>query len=85
MRDTGAPDAAHLGDLAVGSATGDYMYVTGPDMPGALYLRGLDPAARYTLRLFAPRADAAHYSPLPQLAHTFTVRPMSSRISRQRS
>ncbi len=51
------PDAARLGDLAVGSATGDYLYVTGPDMPGALYLRGLDPAARYTLRLFAARED----------------------------
>lgn len=57
----------------------------GPALDVPLYLRGLDPAARYTLRLFAPRADAAHYSPLPQLAHTFTVRPMSSRISRHRS
>jgi lysophospholipase L1-like esterase len=51
------PDTARLGDLAVGSATGDYFYTDGADMPGALFLRGLDPAARYTLRLFAAREE----------------------------
>ncbi|TNF38371.1 MAG: hypothetical protein EP329_00790 [Deltaproteobacteria bacterium] len=53
------PDGALLGDLAVGSATGDFFYVDGPDNPGALFLRGLDPVRTYTLRLFAARDDAA--------------------------
>ncbi|MBU1430600.1 hypothetical protein KKF91_08605 [Myxococcota bacterium] len=47
---------AQLGDLAVGSATGDFLYTDGPDMPGGFAFRGLDPAARYTLRFFASRA-----------------------------
>ena len=49
------PDEARLGDLAVGSATGDFFYVQDEDQSGGLALRGLDPAARYTLRLFATR------------------------------
>jgi len=52
------PDAALLGDLAVGSATGDFFYIEGDDVTGGLFLRDLDPAARYTLRLFAARDDA---------------------------
>ncbi|HRI68594.1 MAG TPA: GDSL-type esterase/lipase family protein [Polyangium sp.] len=51
------PDGAKLGNLAVGSATGDFFYTDGPDQPGALFLRGLDPAKSYTLRLFAARED----------------------------
>ncbi len=52
------PDPALLGDLAVGTATEDYFYTTGDEVPGALFLRGLDPSRSYTLRLFAAR-DAA--------------------------
>jgi hypothetical protein len=51
------PDPALLGDLAVGSATGDFFYAAGDDVPGALFLRGLDPNHTYTLRLFAARDD----------------------------
>jgi hypothetical protein len=51
------PDAALLGDLAVGSATGDFFYARSDDKTGGFFLRGLDPAARYTLRLFASRDD----------------------------
>jgi len=50
-----APEVGRLGPLAVGSATGDYFYVAGDDSPGALSLRGLDPARTYTLRVFAAR------------------------------
>lgn len=53
------PNRELLGDLAVGSATGDFLYTDGPDMPGALVLRNLDPGAAYTLRGFASRADDA--------------------------
>ncbi len=49
------PDAARLGSLAVGSATGDFFYTQNEDAPGALSLRGLDPSRAYTLRLFAAR------------------------------
>ncbi|MCB9572317.1 MAG: hypothetical protein H6709_09555 [Kofleriaceae bacterium] len=49
------PDPARLGDLAVGSATGDFFYATADDRTGGLYLAQLDPAARYTLRLFGAR------------------------------
>ncbi len=50
------PDRALLGSFAVGSATGDYFYVTqDADAPGALSLRGLDPSRTYTLRFFAAR------------------------------
>lgn len=52
------PDAMRLGSLAVGSATGDFFFVQNEDAPGALTLRGLDPARAYTLRLFAARDDA---------------------------
>ena len=52
------PDSALLGEFAVGSATGDYFYTTGEDVPGALFFRGLDPSRTYTLRLFAARDDA---------------------------
>ncbi|MFH1462916.1 MAG: GDSL-type esterase/lipase family protein [Pseudomonadota bacterium] len=52
------PDPGLLGDLAVGSATGDFFYCGGDDRTGGLFLRGLDPQARYTLRLFAARDDA---------------------------
>lgn len=50
------PSFGLLGPLAVGSATGDFFYATDEnDQPGALYLRGLDPRLRYTLRFFAAR------------------------------
>jgi hypothetical protein len=49
------PQAQELGDLAVGSATGDFFYTTPQDSTGGLWLRGLDPQRRYTLRLFASR------------------------------
>jgi hypothetical protein len=49
------PEAARLGSLAVGSATGDFFYTQDADAPGALSLRGLDPSRTYTLRLFAAR------------------------------
>lgn len=50
------PDAALLGDFAVGSATGDYFYIeANADKPGALWLDGLDPERTYTLRLYATR------------------------------
>lgn len=52
------PDGTLLGDLAVGSATGDFFYVLADDKTGGFFLRGLDPAARYTLRLFASRDDS---------------------------
>lgn len=52
------PDPMRLGSLAVGSATGDFFFVQNEDAPGALSLRGLDPARAYTLRLFAARDDA---------------------------
>ncbi len=51
------PDAARLGALAVGSATGDYFYAVPDDQTGGIALRGLDPDRRYTLRLFAARDD----------------------------
>ncbi len=52
------PDAAKLGDFAVGSATGDFFYVQNADAPGALVLSGLSPAQTYTVRLFAARDDS---------------------------
>lgn len=52
------PDPALLGDLAVGSATGDFFYTTGADVPGGIFLRGLNPNQRYTLRFFAAREDS---------------------------
>jgi hypothetical protein len=51
------PDSALLGPLAVGSATGDFFYTTGEDVPGGVFLRGLDPSRTYTLRLFAARDE----------------------------
>lgn len=51
------PSEALLGDLAVGTATQDYFYAVSDDNTGGLYLRGLDPARSYTLRLFASRDD----------------------------
>lgn len=51
------PQRDALDDLAVGSATGDFFYSDGDDRPGGLFLKDLDPARRYTLRLFASRDD----------------------------
>ena len=51
------PEQERLGALAVGSATGDFFFTSGADLPGGLMLRGLDPARRYTLRFFASRDD----------------------------
>lgn len=51
------PEQAKLGSLAVGSATGDFFYTDGPDIPGSLFLRELDPTRSYTVRLFAARND----------------------------
>jgi hypothetical protein len=53
-----APPGEHLGTLAVPEATGDFFFIETTDDPGALAFTGLDPAARYTLRLFASRATA---------------------------
>lgn len=52
------PDPALLGDLAVGSATGDFFFTNGNRVPGALMFDGLDPAASYALRVFAARDTA---------------------------
>lgn len=52
------PDAARLGSLAVESATSDFFYSTEDDLGGGLYLSGLDPNHRYTLRLFGARESA---------------------------
>jgi hypothetical protein len=52
------PESDLLGGLAVGSATGDYLYSVAQDMTGGLVLRGLDPDATYTLGLFASRDHA---------------------------
>jgi hypothetical protein len=52
-----APSEARLGALAVASATSDFFYSDSDDIPGGLYLSGLDPARRYTLRLFGARSS----------------------------
>ncbi len=49
------PDAQLLGDLAVATATEDYVWLEAGDT-GAIALEGLDPSARFGLRLFASRA-----------------------------
>lgn len=54
------PDGAKLGNLAVGSATGDFFYATADDAPGGLFLRGLDPSRTYSLRLFAARDNSEY-------------------------
>ena len=54
------PSAERLGGLAVGTATGDFFYALPNDSTGGFYLRGLDPAGQYTLRLFAAREDGEH-------------------------
>lgn len=51
------PEHDPLGSLAVGSATGDFFYAVAEDTTGGFFLRGLDPEARYALRLFAARDD----------------------------
>ena len=51
------PDPALLGDLAVGTATEDYLYAMSDDATGGLQLRGLDPSSRYTLRFFGTRDE----------------------------
>ncbi len=55
------PDPDRLGELVISTATQDYIFtsVTGTVVAerGSLTLEGLDPAARYRLRLFASRAD----------------------------
>ncbi len=57
------PSVDLLGDLAVGSATGDYFYSVSEDLTGGFFLRGLDPDATYALRLFASReADETRLS-----------------------
>lgn len=53
-----SPAGARLETLAVPDATGDFFFTETADDPGALTWTGLDPAARYTLRLFASRASA---------------------------
>lgn len=53
-----APDGALLETLALPEATGDYFWTGGADDPGGLSIVGLDPAGRYTLRLFASRASS---------------------------
>lgn len=52
------PSQDHLGDLAVGTATEDWFLSDLDDRPGGLFLEGLDPSARYTLRLFSSREEA---------------------------
>lgn len=51
-----SPPGDLLGTLAVPEATSDFFYIEDPDDPGGIALTGLDPARRYTLRLFASRA-----------------------------
>ncbi|MEZ4322345.1 MAG: GDSL-type esterase/lipase family protein [Myxococcota bacterium] len=53
-----SPDGALLATLALPEATGDFFWTGGPDDPGGLSFYGLDPARRYTLRLFGSRASA---------------------------
>ncbi|MCO4771021.1 MAG: hypothetical protein KDA24_13385 [Deltaproteobacteria bacterium] len=48
------PSDATLGDLAVGTATQDYVW-RNADTPGSLAIEGLDPTGSYTVRLFASR------------------------------
>ena len=49
------PDSSLLGDLAVGSATGDYfVHIAGYDPPVFL-LTGLDPSKTYVLSIYAGR------------------------------
>jgi hypothetical protein len=62
------PDGALLGTLAVPEATADFVYSGDPDDPAGLTLGGLDPAATYTLRLFASRATEEE-----RRTSTFTV------------
>lgn len=52
------PDASRLGALATEGATSDFFYSTQDDLGGGLYLSGLDPNHRYTLRLFGARESA---------------------------
>lgn len=51
------PDPELLGDLAVGSATGDFWYADGGDLPGGIAFYGLRPGQPHTVRLFASRGD----------------------------
>ena len=49
---------AGLQTLAVPEATGDFFWTGDADDPGSVTLTGLDPARRWTVRLFAARDDA---------------------------
>lgn len=51
-----APSAALLGDLAIATATQDYIFTSGTTIE--LVLDGLDPAKTYDLDLFATRATS---------------------------
>jgi len=61
------PNPELLDNLAVDAATGDFFYTDGADAPGGLFLRGLDPASSYTLRLFGAQED------LERRVTTYTV------------
>ena len=52
-----APSPSRLGTMAVPEACTDFFYSGDPDDPAGLVFEGLDPAARYTLRLFASRSS----------------------------
>ncbi|MEM7200679.1 MAG: GDSL-type esterase/lipase family protein [Planctomycetota bacterium] len=53
-----APSPQWLGPLAVPTATQDYFFGDGLDLPGGFVLTGLDPGAAYDLRLFGSRNTA---------------------------
>ena len=53
-----SPDAGLLGELAVGTATGDYFFVSGTGVM-TFELRDLDPNASYALDLFGTRATTS--------------------------
>jgi len=52
-----APSPSRLGTMAVPEACTDFFYSGDADDPAGLVFEGLDPSARYTLRLFASRSS----------------------------
>ena len=51
-----SPSVSDLGELAVSSATVDYLF--GYKLPGAITINGLRPDAKYSLKIFSSRADS---------------------------
>lgn len=52
------PNAMLLGDFAVGSATGDYLYFQAGDSAATVTITGLNPALDYDFQLFGTRETA---------------------------